>query len=319
MKIDEIRPRDITKLQESAYAIDLNRYTDRLPEFTERACPGCGSGNSKFFCKHHNFIFEKCKACFTVFMNPGPTEEIVKELYESSANYEFWSKEMYPATRESRRATLHRSRAEYVVSKIFQVSDRKALRILEVGAGTGDSISVLKEIYLGESACYVIEPNPSMWDAISDNNLKIVESLSELELQSFDLILGFEVLEHVLNPLDFLKNYSKYLASNGSMIFSTPNAHSMEVQLLKEKSTTVDIEHISILSPAGIHSLARFSNLEVVEIETPGEFDLELIESSIALDPKMFRAMRRTKSEIQEFVSDFGFSSHMKIVLKNQE
>jgi len=252
-------------------------------------------------------------------MNPGPTEEIVKELYESSANYEFWSKEMYPATRESRRATLHRSRAEFVASKIGQALESKAIRILEVGAGTGDSISVLKEIYLGESACYVIEPNPSMWAAISENNLKIVESLSELEPQSFDLILGFEVLEHVLNPVDFLKTYSNFLASNGLMIFSTPNSHSMEVQLLKEKSTTVDIEHISILSPPGIHSLAKSCSLEVVEIETPGEFDLELIESSTPLDPKLFRAMRRTKSEIQELVSDFGFSSHMKIVLKNQK
>jgi cyclopropane fatty-acyl-phospholipid synthase-like methyltransferase len=46
---------------------------------------------------------------------------------------------------------------------------------------------------------------------------------SKLDDNSFDLITAVEVLEHVENDRDFIKNVTKILKSDGSFIMSTPN------------------------------------------------------------------------------------------------
>ena len=102
------------------------------------------------------------------------------------------------------------------------------------------------------------------------------------------------------------------------IIFSTPNAHSLEVQLLKNKSSTIDIEHISLLTPAAIHSIASRHGFNVEVILTPGNFDLELINTeSVDIDIKI-QTKILAKSEIQELIGKFGFSSHMKVALSKK-
>jgi SAM-dependent methyltransferase len=205
-----------------------------------------------------------------------------------------------------------------VIGKILEKEFTRPLRILEVGAGTGDSIAVLRENYLQDSNCFVVEPNPSMWPAIIANGIQIVKDFTELEENSFDVIMGFEVLEHILNPFEFLQTLRSYLRNDGVMIFSTPNAHSIEVQLLRDKSTTLDIEHISVLSPAGIHSLAARSNLKVDEIITPGDFDVELLTEGSSVVKRVLETMNLGKETVQKKIAEFGFSSHMKTVLSKR-
>jgi hypothetical protein len=101
----------------------------------------------------------------------------------------------------------------------------------------------------------------------------------------------------------------------GKLVCSTPNAASFEVQSLKGKSNTIDIEHISVLTPAAVHGLARESGYQVDYIITPGEFDIELMS-------KEFRALKILASVLpavvktfQSRISGFGFSSHMKFCL----
>jgi hypothetical protein len=103
------------------------------------------------------------------------------------------------------------------------------------------------------------------------------------------------------------------LGENGLIVISTPNAHSLEVQLLRDGSTTIDVEHISVLTPAAVHSLAIRHGFEVQQILTPGSFDLELIQAAgIEVD---VTDGSDTEIEMQELISNFGFSSHMKIIM----
>ena len=151
MKIENIRPKTQSERQQQAYLRDVSSYKKVLQKFKVRNCPGCLSENNEFFSNHLSFSFSKCNACFTIYMNPGPTEEMVEEFYKNSSNYEFWATDIYPNTRESRRATIHRDRAKFVLEtnqKFKRIKNIK--KVLEIGAGTGDTLSVLKELTLDE-------------------------------------------------------------------------------------------------------------------------------------------------------------------------
>jgi SAM-dependent methyltransferase len=43
----------------------------------------------------------------------------------------------------------------------------------------------------------------------------------------FDIIIGLEIIEHLHSPFNFLKSNKKLLKKGGTLVFSTPNLHSL--------------------------------------------------------------------------------------------
>jgi SAM-dependent methyltransferase len=242
---------------------------------------------------------------------------MVNDFYNDSANYAYWASVIYPSTRESRRQTLHKNRAEFVINSLEKYRKVEGnLRVLEIGAGTGDTLSVLREASSAAIEAWALEPNRSMQASLVANDIKIWEGSSR---ESFDLVIGFEVLEHFLEPNDFFEICLNALKPNGIIILSTPNAQSFEVQLLRNKSTTLDIEHISVLTPTAINLLAKKNGFEVKEITTPGSFDLELLEKELGEIKFLTGENAVSSRDLQDIIANCGFSSHMRAVLALNE
>ncbi len=66
------------------------------------------------------------------------------------------------------------------------------------------------------------------------------------ENEMFDIITSFEVIEHINNPQEEIKNIKKLLRSGGLFYFTTPNFNSLERYIRKEKYTVISYpEHLS--------------------------------------------------------------------------
>jgi 2-polyprenyl-3-methyl-5-hydroxy-6-metoxy-1,4-benzoquinol methylase len=66
-----------------------------------------------------------------------------------------------------------------------------------------------------------------------------------LGIHAFDLVLAVEVIEHVENPIGFLRNVAKLLADGGVAVITTPNVDSLAARtkfLLADKLRMMD-EH----------------------------------------------------------------------------
>jgi 2-polyprenyl-3-methyl-5-hydroxy-6-metoxy-1,4-benzoquinol methylase len=301
-----------------AYEKDLELYRQHLSQFIVRSCPGCGSDNSSFFCKHRDFSFTKCRSCWAVFMNPGPTEELVAQLYKSSKTYEYWGEYVYPFSAKKRHLELNVPRANYVMNAIGQLQ-HNSFRVLEFGAGTGDFLTYFQK-QTPHCDAYAVEPNPAMWIAYEGSQVKLLQTSLEqindfVENSKFDVVIAFEVLEHLLRPELLFERAKDLLNPGGKLIVSTPNSLSLEISIMKNLSNTLDIEHISVISPPAVHALATKYNFKVVQIDTPGQFDIELIRHKKYLKYLLPRIPFINK-KLQEFISSNGFSSHMKFVLE---
>jgi 2-polyprenyl-3-methyl-5-hydroxy-6-metoxy-1,4-benzoquinol methylase len=303
----------------AAYQKDVEMYHSIRNQFINRSCPGCEGSNYQHLCQKDGFVFVRCDACWTVFMNPGPSSSAVERLYQTSHNYEYWGKEVYPASVESRFTKLTVPRAEYVIDALDDLSASRKVKLLEVGAGTGEIVKYIKKLNQAFET-FAVEPNPSMWKYFQDSGVTLLKtSLEQLDNSDadFDAIFAFEVIEHLLEPKHLFEKAFELLKPGGKLIFSTPNAQSLEVLSLREASITLDIEHISILSPLAIHSLAKQYGFSVRQIETPGKLDLELMKSKYRKSfLKLILKGDASENRIQDFISKFGLSSHMKLILE---
>lgn len=323
MRESDIRPDHLGSKQKDAYRLDLARYNKNVLDFIDRSCPGCGGNKSNHFLDHNVFTFVRCTACQCVFMNPGPTNEHVADLYENSEIYKFWAEYMYPQSRDSRLATLHKSRVEWLVSAIDKfLFSKSEYRILEVGAGTGDTLFKLNSLNRSDLHTFAVEWNPEMKESLNKNGVEFlgrtIEDINQ-DSQKFDVIVLFEVIEHLLDPTLFLKSATRLLNEDGLILFTTPNAQSIEVQWMKNRTMTIDIEHISLLTPSAVTHLAYKNGLTVELIETNGKLDREIMEKA-GLDLRVFfDSVETTKDGLQEFIASGGFSSNMQVVLQKRK
>lgn len=314
-----IRPKQLMKGARIAYLEDLGFYQRSQHQFTDRNCPGCSGSNSVAFCLKDGFEYRRCQVCLSIYMSPGPTQDLVDNFYALSKNYQYWSNVVYPQTREQRFESLHKTRSLWISSflKKHSVRTLNSFRLLEFGAGDGGTLTRLKAD-LPTMELWALEPNPDSRKLLNVLGLDLV-NFADLETDTFEdffsAICSFEVIEHLLLPDKFFEIAAKVLNSGGLIFCSTPNSVSLEVGFLKDKSSTVDIEHISLLSPLAIKFLCDTHGFELLELETPGEFDLELLQ-----DFKTFvlpnRLLRRGSRVTQDAIKRAYVSSHMRFVAR---
>lgn len=105
-------------------------------------------------------------------------------------------------------------------------------RLLDVGCGSGVMGRELKA--LGWSSLSAVEIDPAARRYVSPWYQRVEPELQAFKPERFDLILLLDVIEHLPDPLAYLKEVQGLLAAGGSILISVPNvAHwSVRGQLL---------------------------------------------------------------------------------------
>lgn len=96
---------------------------------------------------------------------------------------------------------------------------------LEIGPGSGGTTELfLKKGYTG--TCFDISKESR--DILAANlkryaqNLRIIEDLKLAGKESFDYLFIFDVIEHIKDDADSLKEFTKYLKKGGTILISVP-------------------------------------------------------------------------------------------------
>ena len=154
--------------------------------------------------------------------------------------------------------TLHQVnqlRLDYVTS----ATKIKGKTILDVGCGGGIFSESLAK--LGANVTGIDLADSSLNVAINHakkSNLNInyknidIESLSEKQPNSFDIVVCFELLEHVPNPKSIISSCNKIVANSGDLFFSTINRNIKSYLL-----AIVIAEKLLNMIPKGTHEYQK--------------------------------------------------------------
>lgn len=98
-------------------------------------------------------------------------------------------------------------------------------KILDIGAGTGDFLSVAKN---DGWQTVGVEPSEKAKAIAKNKGVSFVEQTSELENNSFDVISMWHVLEHVPDLDAQIKELKRLLKPSGTLIIAVPNFKSFD-------------------------------------------------------------------------------------------
>lgn len=202
-------------------------------------CLWCGENNAKFktlqkgYQEPQMFKIFCCESCNTAFSLPRVNSNEVYELiYKNASEVQGYSRYQHYQDR----VLIEKNPLNYLINnepaywsttqaiKKILLLNKKA-RILEVGSGLGYfTYSLKKDGYniqgLDISQNAVNEASAKFGDFYICDDL---HRFAESNLESFDLVIMTEVIEHFNEPKEFVKSINKLLKKNGSFVFTTPN------------------------------------------------------------------------------------------------
>jgi len=143
-------------------------------------------------------------------------------------------------------------------------------RILDIGAGVGDFLSVCKN---DGWQTIGIEPSDKAKNIAKSKGVSFVENLSELENHSFDIITMWHVLEHVPNLEEQITELKRLIKPNGTIIIAVPNFKSFDAKHYGQFWAAFDVPiHLWHFSKTAIEKLFAKEKLELIKV-LPMKFD----------------------------------------------
>lgn len=326
MKEEDIRKRSVFNRYLELVADDVKVFFDK-GNFLETNCPACASADIGFEFEKTNFSYVSCRKCGTLFVNPRPSLEVMKRFYSESASTSFWVNEFFKPVAEARREKIFRPRAEYLSAFL---REDKISAVAEIGAGFGIFLEELRKI--SPNKHYIaIEPSKEMADICSRKGLEtrmaMFEEISDMD-GKLDLLVSFELLEHLVRPEDFFNKAYSLLRPGGKLVFTTLNGMGFDILLLWESSKSVTPpHHLNFFNPYSVKLLIERFGFEAQDISTPGKLDWDIVEGMIKNEgAKLGRfwqkiadqAGQECKKGLQQWIIKNSLSSHMRVLAKRK-
>jgi len=217
-----------------------------LPLVTSDVCLICG-GSVEYPEDREYF---RCVACETLRTKYSYNKNLYRHSY--AVTYE-----QYAATDVNTPLNLFRVG---LVSRWLKQGNR----ILDIGCGVGEFIRFAEQYY----TCVGFEPNQAAaLRARKKVASKIVSrlNLKTISIAEFNCVTMFDVIEHLENPLEFLRAIqSIYLVANGIVAFTTPNVDAVarwDDERLRQWKHYKPKEHLFLYPEAGLNILCEKAGL----------------------------------------------------------
>jgi hypothetical protein len=239
----------------------------------------------------------ECPACGSLYAPFRPSEDELWAWYRESAPARFWREQILPASEAARREKMTRPRADWVLDGIAEYvpSARRLVDISPYGR-------VLVDLLAAE--------NPGLIKVVVAGMTADLEGVSTPRVQvqptrvadlpghgPADVIVAIDALDRAFDLGALVGAFEQLLAPGGVVFATAPVASGFEIQTLWERSPTViPPDKLNLPTVEGLQQLFAAPTWEILELSTPGMFDVEMVRRAIEAEPdvpwpRMVRAL----------------------------
>ena len=223
-------------------------------------CEICGSYNWTVFYRsitdyvtNESFSILRCSNCGVGYTSPCPSEisQYYPPLYRQ---YSYLAKHILCMLYKRRVLSWHR---------LFY----KAGSALEIGCGSGFMLAELEK--LGWEVNGIERTDKMAQMARKQSGISVIaDDVANLpNAKKYDLIILFQVLEHMAEPLKMLQKCSDRLAPGGRIIIGVPNIESMQSRIFGPNWFHLDVpRHLCHFASSDIEKLFSWAGLKVENI-----------------------------------------------------
>ena len=225
-------------------------------------CPVCGSDTHSAFESIDEGIrtvdYRLCENCGTVFQSPRMTDEALDSYYEA----EYISQHQHASGVTDKELRIQAGRARNLL-KLLSRNVVSVERYLDIGSSTGSLMVTVREAY--DCDAYGVEPADVYRAYCTARGLTVfpeLKALAGLDGPRFDLITMAHVVEHLPDPVGYLRDLRETWLSPGStVLIEVPN-------LFGHRS--VEIPHLFCFSAGTLHYTLARAGYEVVAMGRHG-------------------------------------------------
>jgi len=177
--------------------------------------------------KKHKIV--KCQKCQLLQLSPIPSRKEDKKFYDENRQSKNIREPQNLKTIRENSLIDTKRRAKLVLKEV-----PKGKKVLDVGSGYGFFLRELENLGYGVTGIEVSKEKRRISGKVVANKVLDVNLYyDETDLSKFDCITLFHVLEHLYDPILFLKIIKKHLNRNGKLIIEVPNADDLLLETSK--------------------------------------------------------------------------------------
>lgn len=273
--------------------------------------------------------YVECTGCGSLYAESRPTEADLRAWYRDSKPAVFWREEILPASESARLEKILRPRADWILDGIaeYQPSAGRAIDI------SPHSRAMLDLLVTGEGSLeeVVAAGVTADLEGKSARRVKVQPTLlGELPgLGEAHAIIAMDVLNRAADPGALLENLEKTLAPEGLVFATATVASGFELQTLWDRSPTViPPDKLNLPTIKAIRTMFAEPTWEILELSTPGMFDVELVRQVIEQEgerswPRVVRALvQRTDASgriaLIELLQSLRLTSFARLVVRKR-
>ncbi|MBT3721641.1 class I SAM-dependent methyltransferase [archaeon] len=230
-------------------------------------CPVCKEKTNKKFLvetseansKNLNQAY-KCENCNLIFLENYKEDR--KHIY--GENYMVWGQEF----KKNEKQIILSKRESFSLQLSFLKTYIKpqGKKLLDIGTGKGYLLDVAKKQGYN---CYGLDISKYATKIAKKNHKKIFTGdlfSAKYKSNYFDVITATDLLEHIENPHEFVKEVRRILKPGGYFFVITPNTDSFTRKILGKKWYQYKYEHIIYYNKSSIKELFEKYDFKIQEI-----------------------------------------------------
>lgn len=261
----------------------ISNYRDIAIE--DQSCLLCGSDQGKVIQNSlrdveeglpGSYSISQCCRCGFIFLSRRPAAASLAQCYGNG----------YHASSACRcqgfTGWLYDLRCYLRLRQIKSYLQQSALRILEIGCGDAKLLTTLERA-LGERATlFGLDYAAARLALPAGSKIKLLQGdVQSASIEGkFDLILMYDVLEHLADPIGSLRRMRQHLEPDGVLIGQVPNWNSLFRRLFPRCWSGLQVpRHMSFFTAATLQqalSLAGLVTVRLDEVFDPGDLSVSL-------------------------------------------
>jgi SAM-dependent methyltransferase len=260
MKIDfsHLRPSNFSKLSYIKAREAAERAFNGAGYEEKKRCPVCSSASRSLFLTKFEIPIYRCLECRVGYAGLHP--RVFDDVYSQDGYLEV-TLDAYDKSRKYRQERFGRERVEIIKKYVTEG------RLLDIGCGSGWFLESAGEFF----RCEGVEFGDALrqWTK-RQYGFRIYKTAEEAS-GPFDVITAFDVIEHVPDPVETLKQVARLLRPGGIGLIYTPNFDSLAFLAVQEQNNLIcPPQHLFYFNRSSFLKCCELAGLELVHFETKG-------------------------------------------------
>lgn len=272
-------------------------------------CPACGQASATPAFTKWGAAYVRCGACASVYVSPRPDDSALSAYDQDAPAARFWRDQVLPATSEVRRRKLTRPRADWVADSVSEHA-RGVATVLDLSPGDHTFHDDLRATL--PSGITVVGGDP--------------RSRSWMSRGPVDVVTAFDTLDRISDVRALVTDVADVLRPGGLLFVTAPTISGFDLQILEgDAGAVLPPAKLNLLSISGFGWLFSAASWRVIELSTPGLFDVENVRQAVlaspdAAWPPVVRSLvlqpEEARRELQEYLQRRRLASFARLVVQ---